>query len=133
MGGAVAGAVAGAMELNDHSGTEPEFKILMAGDGAIGKTCLLSRFTDKTIDWEDGDPVYEPTTFQNFIVEWEHPTDGPIVVEVWDTAGQEDFASLRKVAYPDTHIFLVGYSCVSEQSLSNVQFKWVPEIQESVE
>jgi len=105
-------------------------KVLIVGDGAIGKTCLISQWTNQTIDWNEQEPEYEPTTFNNFILEWDHPTEGHIQVEMWDTAGQEAFEQLRKLSYPGTDIYLVGYACNERSSLNNIQHKWLLELKE---
>lgn len=99
-----------------------KIKTLIVGDGAIGKTCLLSRISDQVIDWDEANQAYEPTTFNNFILKW-----NDLEVEVWDTAGQEAFENLRRLCYPGTDIFLVGYAVNSKNSLSNVEQKWIPE------
>jgi len=104
-------------------------KVAIVGDGAIGKTCLLSRLTNNAIDWDK--PVeYEPTTFNNFKVEWSSD-EIEVALEIWDTAGQESFEQLRKLSYPGTDIYLVGYSTTSSISLTNVEHKWLPEIKEN--
>merc|ERR1719201_2266663 len=106
-------------------------KALIVGDGAIGKTCLLSRFTNDAIEWDnDGEPEYEPTTFNNFILNWKTDEGEELEVEMWDTAGQEAFEQLRKLSYPGTDIFLVGYACNERSSLNNIQHKWLLELKE---
>jgi len=113
-----------------------QFKTVIVGDGAIGKTCMTSRFTDNVIDWNT-DPEYEPTTFANFVLDWQ-PNDSVIAdvlqgssveVEFWDTAGQEAFSQLRQLSYPGSGLFILGYSCVSATSLSNIKEKWLPEVE----
>ena len=49
-------------------------------------------------------------------------------LELWDTAGQEDFDRLRPLSYPDTDVLLVCFSVVSPDSLTNVFEKWAPEV-----
>jgi len=107
-------------------------KILIVGDEAIGKTCLINRFTNQSQDWNDEEPEYEPTTFNNFQLEWELDDTGEaLTVEMWDTAGQESFEQLRKLSYPGTDLFLIGYSTTSKTSLNNIEQKWLPEIKEN--
>jgi len=53
----------------------------------------------------------------------------PINLGLWDTAGQEDYDRLRPLSYPQTDVFLVGFSVISPASFENVRAKWVPEIQ----
>ena len=47
---------------------------------------------------------------------------------VWDTAGQEEYARLRQLSYPDADVFILCFSIVSPDSLDNIQQKWVPEL-----
>mmetsp|Transcript_39539 Transcript_39539/g.101524 ORF Transcript_39539/g.101524 Transcript_39539/m.101524 type:complete len:154 (-) Transcript_39539:534-995(-) len=47
---------------------------------------------------------------------------------LWDTAGQEDYSSIRTMSYPDTDVFLVCFSVVSRTSFQNLKSKWLPEI-----
>lgn len=97
-------------------------KIVAVGDGAVGKTCMLTCYTSGTFP-ED----YVPTIFDNYaqsIV-----IDGQNVnLQLWDTAGQEDYEKIRPMSYPDTDVFLVCFSLVSPTSLENVENVWVSEI-----
>jgi len=52
----------------------------------------------------------------------------PINLGLWDTAGQEDYDRLRPLSYPQTDVFLVSFSIVSQPSFENVKNKWFPEI-----
>merc|ERR1711981_999026 len=53
----------------------------------------------------------------------------PINLGLWDTAGQEDYDRLRPLSYPQTDVFLICFSVVSNASFENVKQKWVPEIE----
>jgi len=57
-------------------------KLVIVGDGACGKTCLLIVFS------KDQFPeVYVPTVFENYVADIE--VDGKQVeLALWDTAGQ---------------------------------------------
>ncbi|VEN36760.1 unnamed protein product [Callosobruchus maculatus] len=66
-------------------------KLVIVGDGACGKTCLLIVFS------KDQFPeVYVPTVFENYVADIE--VDGKQVeLALWDTAGQEDYDRLKKM------------------------------------
>jgi len=70
---------------------------------------------------------YVPTVFDNY--QANVMVDGrPISLGLWDTAGQENYDRLRPLSYPNTDVFIVCYSTISETSLQNVVNKWIPEI-----
>ncbi|EMR10143.1 GTP-binding protein rhoA [Pneumocystis murina B123] len=97
-------------------------KLVIVGDGACGKTCLLIVFSKGTFP-----EVYVPTVFENYVADVE--VDGKHVeLALWDTAGQEDYDRLRPLSYPDSHVILICFAVDSPDSLDNVQEKWVPEV-----
>ena len=97
-------------------------KLVIVGDGACGKTCLLIVFS------KDQFPeVYVPTVFENYVADIE--VDGKQVeLALWDTAGQEDYDRLRPLSYPDTDVILMCFSIDSPDSLQNIPEKWTPEV-----
>ncbi|XP_016120419.1 transforming protein RhoA-like, partial [Sinocyclocheilus grahami] len=97
-------------------------KLVIVGDGACGKTCLLIVFS------KDQFPeVYVPTVFENYVADIE--VDGKQVeLALWDTAGQEDYDRLRPLSYPDTDVILMCFSIDSPDSLENITEKWTPEV-----
>jgi len=70
---------------------------------------------------------YTPTVFDNYTanVVFKGKT---VALGLWDTAGTAEYDQLRPLSYPDTHIFIIVYSVISEESLKNIETKWVPEI-----
>lgn len=96
-------------------------KLVIIGDGACGKTSLLSVFTLGYFPTN-----YIPTVFENYVTDCR--VDGKSVqLALWDTAGQEDYERLRPLAYSKAHVILVGFSIETPDSLDNVKHKWVEE------
>lgn len=98
-------------------------KLVIVGDGACGKTCLLFVFTK-----DEFPDKYVPTVFENYVSDIE--VDNKCVeLALWDTAGQEDYDRLRPLSYPDTDVILMCFSVDNKDSLDNIPAKWTPEVQ----
>lgn len=50
------------------------------------------------------------------------------MITINDTAGEDDFSSMRPLSYPDTDIFVLVYSIDQPDSLKHLSDKWIPEI-----
>lgn len=99
-------------------------KLVIIGDGACGKTSLLSVFTLGYFPTH-----YIPTVFENYVTDCR--VDGKSVqLALWDTAGQEDYERLRPLAYAKAHVILIGFSVDTPDSLDNVKHKWIEEATE---
>jgi len=99
-------------------------KLVIIGDGACGKTSLLSVFTLGYFP-----TTYVPTVFENYVTDCR--VDGKSVqLALWDTAGQEDYERLRPMAYSKAHVILIGFAIDVPDTLDNVKHKWVEEASE---
>jgi len=97
-------------------------KLVVIGDGAVGKTCLLISYANNRFP-ED----YIPTVFDNYVV---NLTAGDQTIELGlcDTAGQEEYDRLRPLSYANANVFLVCFSVTNPVSFENVTSKWYPEV-----
>jgi Ras-related C3 botulinum toxin substrate 1 len=98
-------------------------KCVVVGDGGAGKTCLLVSYSQDKFFGE-----YTPTIIDNYQVNLIHD-DKPIALNLWDTAGQEDYDRLRPLSYPQADVFIAVFSLANKASLHNIVRKWIPEVQ----
>lgn len=99
-------------------------KCVVAGDGAVGKTCMLETYSEGRFP-----KAYIPTVFDNFnsirIIDGNN-----VNLSLWDTAGQEGYDRLRLLSYPQTDVVILCFSICSKDSLANIATKWLPEVKE---
>lgn len=98
-------------------------KVVLVGDGACGKTCLLEVFKRNKFP-ED----YIPTVVDNFVKDVQIDDNRIVSLTLWDTAGQEAYDSVRPMSYTMTDLLLLCYSIENKDMLPNITEKWIPEI-----
>jgi GTPase SAR1 family protein len=69
------------------------------------------------------DVADDPNSFDNFSAIVMSENNTRVRLDLWDTAGQEDYDRLRPLSYPQTDVFLVCFSIVNPPSFDNVLSK----------
>ena len=102
--------------------TAHRLKFVTVGDGAVGKTALLTRYAKGTYFCE-----YIPSVFESWVEQ--KVVDGTDVEIVpFDTVGCEDYDRLRPRAYPQTDVFLLCFALDAPSSFTNIKERWYPEL-----
>ncbi|XP_037801135.1 GTP-binding protein RHO1-like [Penaeus monodon] len=98
--------------------------IALLGDGAVGKTCLLTTYIQG-----DFPTVYMPTVFESYVEANKFRNEFfDFSFSIMDTAGQEDYTNLRRLLYPKASVFILCYSVDNVTSFRQVTSFWVPDV-----
>jgi GTP-binding nuclear protein Ran len=97
------------------SSAVPEFKVVLVGDGGVGKTTFVKRhltgeFEKKYVATQGAE--VRPLPFST--------SYGNIRFNVWDTAGQEKFAGLRDGYYVESQAAIIMFDVTSRVTYKNV-------------
>ncbi len=97
---------------------EYRFKIVMLGDGAVGKTAMTTRFTQNFFDAD-----YKRTIGSDFAIKrLEIPDiDVKVTLQIWDLAGQPRFESVRQGFYRGARGGLLLYDVTRRRTFLNVE------------
>ncbi|MCE7735482.1 MAG: GTP-binding protein [Candidatus Heimdallarchaeota archaeon] len=101
-------------------------KLILLGNGSVGKTSLATRFAKNTFKSE-----YQPSIGVNLLVKMVAYQDQFIKVLVFDTAGQEFMSSLRKQHYTGANGAVIVFDLSSRVTFDNL-VRWVDEVREEV-
>ncbi len=91
------------------------FKIVVIGDGAVGKTSLIARFAEKTFKAE-----YKPTLGTNIIIKELKVGNNYIKLLLWDIAGQSKWRDVRHLYYRGAQGCIVVYDVTRPPSFESV-------------
>jgi len=99
------------------------FKLVLLGDSAVGKSCLVVRFVrDEFFEFQ------EPTIGAAFLTQTVTLDDATVKFEIWDTAGQERYRSLAPMYYRGAAAAVVVYDITKKDSFNGAK-SWVKELQ----
>ncbi|KAK3592216.1 hypothetical protein CHS0354_037373 [Potamilus streckersoni] len=91
-----------------------EYKVVVLGSGGVGKSALTVKFVSGTF-MEKYDPTIEDFYRKEIEVD-----QAPSVLEILDTAGTEQFASMRDLYIKNGQGFLIVYSITSLQTFQDI-------------
>lgn len=104
----------------------PVLKVVVAGDGTVGKTSLVRRFCEGKFDLARVATI--GVDFQTKVVELPERT---VKLSIWDMAGQDRFQVIRSGFYRGSRAAALVYDVTAPESFSSLE-RWRNEISEIV-
>jgi len=103
--------------------SDPDLKIILLGDSAVGKSKLVERFL-----MDDFEPrqlsTYALTVFRHVA----NVEGKKINIDFWDTAGQERFASMHPSYYHRAHCCILVFDVTRKKTYQNLS-EWYKELE----
>jgi Ras-related protein Rab-2A len=99
------------------------FKLVVLGDSAVGKSCMVNRFSENQFLHS-----YDVTIGVEFVSKIINICNKKIKLQIWDTAGQEQFRSIISSYYRNTAGAVICYDSTCRKSFLNVA-TWYKELQ----
>nr|XP_015913471.1 ras-related protein M-Ras-like isoform X1 [Parasteatoda tepidariorum]XP_015913472.1 ras-related protein M-Ras-like isoform X1 [Parasteatoda tepidariorum]XP_042902695.1 ras-related protein M-Ras-like isoform X1 [Parasteatoda tepidariorum] len=92
-----------------------KYMLVVVGDGGVGKSALTIQFIQKLFV-QDYDPTIEDSYRSHTEVDGQW-----CILDVLDTAGQEEFSAMREQYMRKGDGFLIVYSVTDKQSFENIR------------
>lgn len=105
---------------------EIPIKVLIVGNGAVGKSSMIQRYC-KGIFTQD----YKKTIGVDFLEKKLSLEGEELRLMIWDTAGQEEFDSMTKAYYRDAEACVVAFSTTDRDSFEAVE-SWIKKVEAEV-
>ena len=98
---------------------DEQLKIILLGEIFTGKSSLINAYIKNQFNAQEPSTV-SPTNYAKKV----HIKNKTILVNVWDTAGQEHFRSMNKIFIKNSNIVLFVYDITRKTTLKELSF-WV--------
>ena len=102
-------------------------QLLIIGDSSVGKTSLITRYTNGTFKEE-----YLATVGLDYYSKEEVINNKTINIKLWDTAGQERYKSLTQNYFKNAEGVLLTYDITNSESFDNLK-EWISSIKKNME
>ena len=101
-------------------------KVVLLGEAGVGKTSIISRYIKQKFD-----PEYITSLTSQFLRKIvEFPDNKKIILDVFDTSGQEKYRSVAKFYYRNSRAVILVYDITSTKSFKEMKEYWYEQIKE---
>ena len=113
------------MSIDEEGDSCCLYKILLLGDSAVGKSCLLLRYCDESFQ-----DIHLATIGLDFRLKTLNlDNNKKIKAQIWDTAGQDRFRAITKNYYRGANGILLIFDITDRSSFEHIR-NWIEQIKE---
>jgi len=115
--------------MTDNNGPKvPGCKVVLVGESGVGKTCIISRFISGAFDSNVSSTNGASYASKN--VQYDK-LGKSLLLDVWDTAGQEKYRALTKFFYKDAKVAILVYDITRMDTFNSVKNFWYEQVKEN--
>ena len=104
------------------------FKCVLLGEAGVGKTCIVNRYIKGAyLQGEATIGSSYQSKVESVSLENQEPTN--VKLQIWDTAGSEQFRSLTSIYYKNAACVILVYDSTNSVSFEGLNF-WVQELEQ---
>ncbi|XP_039383232.1 ras-related protein Rab-10-like isoform X1 [Mauremys reevesii] len=107
-------------------------KIVMAGESCVGKTSIVRRYTEPSPAGPPRAASYIATVGIDFKVKTITFNDTTVKLQIWDTAGQEQFHTISTSYFRGARGFILVYDITNSDSFQGIT-SWMKDIHEKAD
>ena len=94
-------------------------KVMILGDSGVGKSSILERYVNRSFTG-----TYKVTLGSNFFTVEREVNNKRVLLQLWDTAGQEKYRSLSVLYYRGSDACIFVFDLCNRESFENLN-EWV--------
>jgi small GTP-binding protein len=104
-------------------GSCSSFKVVFVGNASTGKTSIIRRYYDNAFTSE-----VPPTIGSAYVTREVNTSNGPRLLQIWDTAGEERYRSLVPMYSRGAVVAVVVFDLSNRESFMDVE-DWIQNVQ----
>ena len=108
----------------------PGCKVVLLGDSGVGKTCIIARYISGSFD--KNSTTTNGASFCSKNVRFDQLGKN-LLLDIWDTAGQEKYKALTKFFYKDAAVCILVYDVTRKESFQSLKDYWYSQLKENSE
>ncbi|MFX1265179.1 MAG: Rab family GTPase [Promethearchaeota archaeon] len=108
------------------------FKVVVLGEGAVGKTAIVTRFSHGFFRTDYKTTIGSQFAVKNINIPEEDDNDLVVKLQIWDVAGQSRFQILRPMYYRGSNGGLLVYD-VSRRRTFMLLEEWLEELHKAIQ
>jgi small GTP-binding protein len=101
-------------------------KIILIGDSKTGKTSIVNQYIYKQFSYNFLSTIGIGNSQKEIVFD-----NKKIILDIWDTAGQEKFRALTRIFYKNAKAVIIVYSITNKQTFDEAKNYWYEQVKQN--